>query len=171
AEDLVFTYAERDDVVKKLKHLDSRIGALNYIINENGEKRAMDTIFIKTLEQDRGRQITQAGLGSAIKQMNQPPQGGAGDPACPRYINAVISFHRHDSPPNQKEHREAESLTIRISFLYEVVSERKVESANDFYIEEKMIEGRPYKIEVLKEGKRVIYTQLLEAKEKMDILI
>ncbi|MEM3227655.1 MAG: hypothetical protein QXK65_01770, partial [Candidatus Micrarchaeaceae archaeon] len=28
AEDLVFTYAEREDVVKKLKHLDSRVGAL-----------------------------------------------------------------------------------------------------------------------------------------------
>jgi hypothetical protein len=46
--DLVFTYAEEDDVIQKLKHLESRIGALNYVIKIGDQKLTQDTIFIKT---------------------------------------------------------------------------------------------------------------------------
>ena len=46
--DLVFTYAEDSEVVSKLKHLNSRTGALNYVVKNGDEKLSQDTIFIKT---------------------------------------------------------------------------------------------------------------------------
>ncbi len=50
AKDLIFTYACEDDVVLKLKLLDSRIGAFSYVLKDNGEKLAQDTTFIRTVD-------------------------------------------------------------------------------------------------------------------------
>lgn len=50
AKDLVFTYADDDSVIMKLKHLDSRIGALNFVSMRENEKLANDTVFIRTKE-------------------------------------------------------------------------------------------------------------------------
>ena len=44
--DLVFTYAEDSEVVSKLKHLNSRTGALNYVVKNGDDKLSQDTIFI-----------------------------------------------------------------------------------------------------------------------------
>jgi hypothetical protein len=50
AKDLIFTYACEDDVVLKLKILDSRIGALSYVLKNGDEKHTPDTTFIRTAE-------------------------------------------------------------------------------------------------------------------------
>ncbi len=50
AGDLVFAHAEQEDISSKLKHLDSRVGALSYVSKEGNEKRAHDSVFIKTKE-------------------------------------------------------------------------------------------------------------------------
>ncbi len=50
ASDLVFSFVKSEDVASKLKHLDSRIGALSYMSKEDGMKVSRDTIFIKTVE-------------------------------------------------------------------------------------------------------------------------
>ena len=50
AKDLIFTYACEEDIVLKLKLLDSRIGAFSYVLKKNDEKHAQDTIFIRTAE-------------------------------------------------------------------------------------------------------------------------
>ncbi len=50
AKDLVFTYAEDDKVVSKLKHLDSRVGAFSYVVKEGTEKFSNDTIFVRTID-------------------------------------------------------------------------------------------------------------------------
>ncbi len=49
AEDLIFYNVEDDDVIAKLKHLESGTGALNYIIERNGIKTNPDTVFVKTI--------------------------------------------------------------------------------------------------------------------------
>jgi hypothetical protein len=48
--DMVFTHTEDDEVVLKLKHLDSRIGALSYVLKVGGDKLAQDTIFVRTTD-------------------------------------------------------------------------------------------------------------------------
>ncbi len=50
AKDLVFTYAEEEDVIKRLKHLDSRVGALSYVLKDGSNKISQDTVFIRTKE-------------------------------------------------------------------------------------------------------------------------
>jgi hypothetical protein len=50
ARDLVFTYMDDDATAQKLKHLDSRIGALSYILKEGTEKISPDTTFIRTID-------------------------------------------------------------------------------------------------------------------------
>ncbi len=48
AKDLTFSYVKEEEVVQKLKHLDSRLGALTYVAKTEEEKKACDTIFIRT---------------------------------------------------------------------------------------------------------------------------
>lgn len=50
AKELVFSHADRDSVEAKMKHLNSRIGALNHIVKNGDEKEAQDTIFIRTAD-------------------------------------------------------------------------------------------------------------------------
>ena len=50
SQDLVLTYAEDQELEMKLKHLNSRNGALNYITKEGREKIANDTVFIRTMD-------------------------------------------------------------------------------------------------------------------------
>jgi hypothetical protein len=50
AKDLVFTYAEQDVVVSKLKHLNSRIGAVSFVTKYGDEKLSGDSVFMKTLD-------------------------------------------------------------------------------------------------------------------------
>ncbi len=50
AKDLVFTYACEEDIVLKLKLLDSRICAFSYVLKNDDEKLAQDTVFIRTAE-------------------------------------------------------------------------------------------------------------------------
>ncbi|MEM0148000.1 MAG: zonular occludens toxin domain-containing protein [Candidatus Micrarchaeaceae archaeon] len=46
--ELVFTYPNQDELIMKLKHLDSRIGAFDYISKKEGNTSSHDSIFIKT---------------------------------------------------------------------------------------------------------------------------
>ncbi|MGI0100602.1 MAG: hypothetical protein ACREBH_02695 [Candidatus Micrarchaeaceae archaeon] len=48
SKDLIFAFADQDDIMMKLKTLPSRVGAFNYISKDGFEKRQHDTMFIKT---------------------------------------------------------------------------------------------------------------------------
>ncbi|MEM3020232.1 MAG: hypothetical protein QW194_02810 [Candidatus Micrarchaeaceae archaeon] len=50
AKDLVFSNADPDAVVLKLKHMDSRMAAVDYVIKEGSEKISSDSFFMKTQE-------------------------------------------------------------------------------------------------------------------------
>ncbi len=50
ANDLTFSNVEQDSVISKLKHLDSRVGALSYVSKDGTESASHDTIFIRTKE-------------------------------------------------------------------------------------------------------------------------
>ena len=49
AEDLIFSGTDEEDVVNKLKHMESGYAALNYVVEKNGIKINPDTIFVKTI--------------------------------------------------------------------------------------------------------------------------
>jgi hypothetical protein len=49
AEDLIFSGVEEDDVVNKLKHMESGYAALNYVVKKNEIKVNPDTVFVKTI--------------------------------------------------------------------------------------------------------------------------
>ncbi|MGC8537847.1 MAG: ATP-binding protein [Candidatus Micrarchaeia archaeon] len=53
AKDLVFSNADTDAVVLKLKHMDSRMAAMDYVIKEGKEKISSDSIFIKTKDYEQ----------------------------------------------------------------------------------------------------------------------
>lgn len=48
SKDLIFANVEQDDVILKLKTLDSRLGAFSYVSKKGNEKIQQDTIFVKT---------------------------------------------------------------------------------------------------------------------------
>ena len=168
AEDLVFTFAESDEIAKKLKHLDSRIGALSYIVNSDGEKKARDTVFIRTLDQS----LAMAGPVSPVQSKTGSGEAGRTSQyvtGSSRYINVKIHFHLARMQADPKETVEQQAFTVRVSFMYETVSEHSKKSRGDFSIEDRMIEGRPYKIEVLNEKKKIIHSETVIAQEKIDI--
>jgi len=55
SKDLIFTYADQDEVALKLKTLDSRIGAFSYVSKKGEAKLQQDTIFIKTRTYNYGK--------------------------------------------------------------------------------------------------------------------
>ncbi len=50
SKELVFTYLNQDELIMKLKHLDSRVGALDYVSKKDGNTLSHDSMFIKTAE-------------------------------------------------------------------------------------------------------------------------
>jgi hypothetical protein len=80
-----------------------------------------------------------------------------------------IHFHLARMQADPKEIVEQQAFTVRISFMYETISEHSKKSRGDFSIEDRMIEGRPYKIEVLNEKKKIIHSETVIAQEKIDI--
>lgn len=170
AEDLVFTHAERDEVISKLKHLDSRIGALSYIVKDGNEKTAKDTIFIRTMDFEAERRApgsTGANSVSAWSYREVFTQV----PEVPKEIETTISINLRKDEAYSKGELPAKNrlLTVRINFLCEMVSERQIECREHAELKEEMLKGRPYKIEVLDERKKIICSKRVFAQEKIDI--
>ena len=50
SKDLMFSIADEDELIRKLKHLDSRVAAFSYVEKVNGDKIVQDSVFIRTAE-------------------------------------------------------------------------------------------------------------------------
>lgn len=147
ANDLVFTNVENDAVVSKLKHLDSRIGALSYVNKENGLKISPDTIFVKTM-----------GCNSFEGQNTQSINSVQNRIAAPKEAMCRIFIRDCAEKP----------AGIRISFLEEEVATFWLESL-PAAVRHKMIVGAQYSIEFLGQKGRPIKSIMVRAGRNMQI--
>ncbi len=67
AKDLMFSAVEEEELVSKLKHLDSRVAAFSYVEKVNGDKIAQDSTFIRTADCPVYENMFEAGNGVSAK--------------------------------------------------------------------------------------------------------
>jgi hypothetical protein len=147
ARDLVFTNVESDAVVSKLKHLDSRIGALSYVSKDNGIKMSPDTVFVKTMEYD------------ALECQNSASTNATGNSfSVPKEELCKINVADCTERPSG----------IRISFLEEDVAIFWLESL-PAVVRQKMIIGARYSIEMLDQKGRTIKKIAVRARRNIRV--
>lgn len=151
AKDLVFTYAEQDDVVLKLKHLDSRICAADFIRKDKGSKLSGDSVFIKTLDYD-------------------PVQSGAD--FIQEKQNMSVAEHRIGmkielADMRRQQTRKPERLSLY--FLNEKVGDRQI--TGDACNVEDILKGRQYTIKLASESGRAIGSCAVTADKTVRLLL
>ena len=148
AKDLVFTYAEEEAVVQKLKHLDSRIGAFTYVAKRGSHKATQDTIFIKTRDY------------SNVPHSETVPKTKAKPPAS---INMRINLSITVSPDDKKSVI-ADLQSVKIFYLGEEIDEVQIDSST--IVTKKLIEGKEHILQVLNKKGRVVFSkEIISEKE------
>ncbi len=159
AKDLIFTHIEEDSVVSKLKHLNSRVGALNYVVKQGGDKLVHDTVFIRTVDYDEVAAINPKDLLSGyVKEARIKPM---------EYIDCELKF---ETTVNSEAERELvkKATGIRIGFLGEYVYEGRLERK---VVVRHLLSGKRYALEVLNSKGRVCFEGYFLAKQNATVKI
>ncbi len=156
SKDLIFAYADPDDVLLKLKTLNSRVGALSYISKDGNEKRQQDTIFIKTY-------TYQSNLDDSIfNPMEEYKTRLNFNSAKP--INCKIAL-KIGSYQDIKSSSLDDSYYIRLTFLGEEIALAELRGLDSFGFT--LLEGIEYKIAILNKKGRILREIPMKASEKM----
>ncbi len=161
--DLVFTYAEDSEVVSKLKHLNSRTGALNYVIKNGDEKLSQDTIFIKTKYYQNANPETS---NAAVQHKDIGCKVSAR-----RHVNSKISL-LEDLQQSDKRHIFDKLKYIRIMHLGEELISFDLEKhgiSNPICCD--LLDGAPYAIEFLDESSKTLASVMASASDEIKIVI
>jgi len=155
AKDLIFTYSTSDEVIAKLKHLDSRVAALNYLIKNDDYNAVQDTIFIRTKSYvDDANNWNKEAIKAYLTRKRIK---------LPSYIISKIAIKKVD-PPQSK------ITKLRISYLGEDVGEYYMnQSDNTTTVEQKLIEGREYSLSLLNERNRIVKSLKFIAKRAIEL--
>jgi hypothetical protein len=145
SKDLIFPHAEQDDVVLKLKTLQSRIGAFSCISQKETEKIQKDTIFIKTntyLQKDINDRINP--IDKYMRDNNNLK------PAKFIQSKLIVRFGEHKMEAESFQ----ESYYVRITLLGEEIATISLNKINESYIS--LLEGVEYTINILGNTGKII---------------
>ena len=160
SKDLVFTYANEDDVTLKLKLLDSRIGAFSYITKSGLEKMTQDTIFIRTKEYNNKSDKSYENPLDLLLKNNLFKL------SCKLDVIVHIAVDR----TNENACRIAASMcTLKFRYLGEVIAEHSIEMNRD--IIQPLFEGKTYKIQILDKKGKTMKEFDLKVKDKIFITV
>lgn len=156
AKDLVFTYSDMDNVIMKLKHLNSRIGAFDFIRKIGNEKISSDSIFVRTSDYN-------------LKRFDANTKG--------LYERKRIEVKKDDRIKSEFTlldiRKKGDNLkrisSARIIYLGEIIDSQEIEE-NKFVVND-LLEGREYILELLGESNRQFYRHKFIAREKIDLLL
>ncbi len=158
AKDLIFTYSEEDEIAKKIRHLDSRIAALNYVSNsyEKESRITHDTIFIMT------------------KQYNHLFKGSNDKISCYASANnlsisknMLVSLNFSYSENIQKlPERISRIRSIRINYLNEPIIEKDIASNPT---DVSLMQHRIYTLEILDDKSKTIKSLKFIPKKNIQI--
>jgi hypothetical protein len=143
AKELIFPDAEPDQVVEKLKLLDSRIGALNFIVRKSKEKIQGESIFIKT----ETFEIQPTNFGKRTQTSNNE-------------INSEIRITFADGFENSNS-------TINVRYLNEPVSQFEASSQ----VKTKLVKDRIYIFSLINEKGRVVSETKITAKQMISLFL
>ncbi len=153
AKELVFTYSTSEDIASKLKHLDSRIAAVDFVRREGPDKVGGDSIFLRTIDY-------------------MPPPSFTGGPACRSKISVRwqvgrISMHVRITDGRQKHIHTPASLEL--IFLGQAVSESAINGAECIF--RGVLEDRSYTVRVLSENGKQISSCTFQSKREILLTI
>ena len=159
AKDLIFTNIEQDSVVSKLKHLNSRIGALNYVVKQGGDKLVHDTVFVRTVDYDETAATNAKDLLSEyVKAAHVKPM---------EYLDCELAFETTVNSETEKE-LVKKATGIRVAFLGEYVYEGPLEKR---VVIKRLLSGKRYTLEVLDSKGRVRFEDHFLAKSNVAVRI
>ena len=151
ARDLTFTYAEPEEIVAKLKHLDSRIGALDFIVKSGNEKSAIDSVFIRTQDIDINKNFG--------KEHEKPKAHKI------KLNGSSMQISIDDKRINSLK----KAASVAIEYLGEHVSTKQLENSkciiDDIFI------GRTYTAVLLSESGRQISVCTLSAEKEVTLVL
>ncbi len=156
AKDLVFTYSDMDNVIMKLKHLDSRVGAFDFVRKIGSEKISSDSIFVRTSDYNLKR------FGANAKEIYERKRIEVEKDN--RIKSAFTLLDIRKKGDNLKKISNA-----RIIYLGEIIGSQEIEE-NRFDVND-LLEGREYILELLGENNRQVYRHKFTAREKIDLLL
>jgi hypothetical protein len=159
AKELVFTYAKEEEIAQKLKHLNSRIAALNYIIKAGPDKLSPDTIFIKTKEYSNSPAEIQSNKLQPYLQTNKIV------PA--RLIDSKVSLEAEVSGSEKQKEVILEMKKLRFTLLGDDV-ETDISAET---MVRGLLEGVEYRVSLLNTKGREIYATKVTAEKKIKVII
>ena len=160
AKDLSFAYPDEEDVAQKLKHLDSRMAALNYIIKDGGEKLSPDTTFVRTLDYVPHR---------ARRKGAMPFPGNM---HAPKVIKCRIAINIRQSAMAQQRDNDA-TCGVKLYYLSEEITDGIDVSVSDdsIVVECDLVEAKSHSISILDKRGRVIKSMRFIASEDVRLAI
>ncbi len=162
SKDLVFTYSNEEEIISKLKHLNSRIGAFNYIIKNNNEKIANDTIFIRTMDYFEDNKIKPNPIEKYLKINNIK---------LAKNIKSEIIVNKEiviNDNYNLKKIENNQINFLKVNYLNdEIIIYKLNEGHNKFKLD--LINSRKYSFQFLNNNKRIIDQMILEGKKIIKI--
>jgi hypothetical protein len=158
SKDLVFTYAEEEDVTLKLKLLDSRVGAFNHVLKEGSEKMTQDTIFIRTKE------YANVSAPAYENPLDELIRNNA--LTLPSELSATINLEANgkDGPTSRLA---ASVYAVRLKYLGEEIAEHVIEPGKE--ITQTLLGGKVYKLQVLDQRGRILKESNIKAKNRVTI--
>lgn len=160
SKDLIFTFADEDDVSLKLKLLDSRAGAFSYIVKEGKEKMTQDTIFVRTKEYCNASTQAREDPLAVLMESNRLK--------LPSEIDAII--HIETGNIDSRTCKLIASIyAIRFKYLGEIIAEHVIETGK--YITERLIEGKDYKLQLVDRKGRILKEASVKARNRITITV
>lgn len=155
SKDLIFTFCEEDDITKRLKNINSRVAAINYVSKDGNSKKTNETIFILTKDYPD------------IPISDSTPKNlcKAKYVAAPSDIETKITI-AYSPDMEVMTDKIAKMRYLRINYFQETIFEITIKTNP---IITKLIEGRDYTVELLDDKKRVIKREKIIAERDIRI--
>lgn len=157
SKDLIFAHVDPEDVILKLKTLKSRIGALSSIAKNRGEKRQLDTIFMKT---NTYEPITNTDLQNPmidyVKRL---------DLNAAKLIKCKLSLKLEEL--RDIKSNDIQDYYIRFNFLGETIATIPFNEIDSYEL--LLLEGKEYLVNLLNKRNRVLKELHVKASDKIYI--
>jgi len=155
SKDLIFPNVDQEDVVLKLKTLNSRMGAFSYVSKDGSEKIQEDTIFINTEVYESRSFGPNNMMDDYMKEQNLSPA---------ELIKCTVELKLKDLE-GIDANALGDSYYVKVSFLGEELAKVPFNRLESYQWD--LLKGKNYKVSILNKRERVLKESVLEASEKM----
>ncbi|MEM0149594.1 MAG: hypothetical protein QXW10_01720 [Candidatus Micrarchaeaceae archaeon] len=159
ARDLVFSNADPDMVVLKLKHMNSRTAAIDYVVKRGSEKTSGDSVFIRTIDYEPAKLA--AGVLDSYEagklDFTKAPKGPV-----------AIALVQHNGN-RDKEIKNGELIFAQVESLGEIMEETQI--IDNKCIFHAMTYGKRYRLNLLNSRGKVLVSCDIRADSEVSVSV